>query len=98
MVAFEEGTATLGTATLNANGVATFTTTAPLAVGSHGITAVYDGDENFASSTSSPLNQIIDRGVTLTTLNPSVNLSIFSQPVTFTATVSEKGTVPLRIG
>src|SRR5207245_1711182 len=71
----EEGTATLGAASLDASGVAHFTTTSPLAAGSHLINAVYGGDENFVPSTSSPLNQIIDRGAALTTLKTSVNTS-----------------------
>ena len=39
-------------AALNASGVATFTTTTPLAVGSHSITAVYSGDGTYPTSTS----------------------------------------------
>jgi hypothetical protein len=49
-VTFMDGTATLGTSTLNVSGIATFTTTA-LALGVHAITAVYSGDNNFTGST-----------------------------------------------
>jgi hypothetical protein len=51
----------LGSATLNSNGTATFTTST-LAVGSHSITAFYGGDCNFASSTSPMLTQTVNAG------------------------------------
>src|SRR6202022_958176 len=54
-VTFKNGTATLGTGTLS-GGSATFTT-ATLTVGTHSITAVYNGDANFAASTSPALQQ-----------------------------------------
>jgi hypothetical protein len=51
----------LGSATLNSNGTATFTTST-LSVGSHSITAFYGGDSNFASSTSPILTQTVNSG------------------------------------
>jgi sugar lactone lactonase YvrE len=57
-VTFLDGSTPLGTATL-AGGVATLTTSG-LAVGSHTITAVYGGDGNFVSATSSALTEVID--------------------------------------
>src|SRR5262249_26059024 len=50
-VDFTDGSTVLGTRSLDASGVAVFTTSA-LAVGSHAITAVYGGDPNFLASTS----------------------------------------------
>jgi autotransporter-associated beta strand protein len=50
-VNFLDGSTTLGTGTLNGSGQATFTTSA-LSTGSHSITAVYAGDDNYAGSTS----------------------------------------------
>jgi hypothetical protein len=50
-VTFKDGPSTLGTGTLNGSGQATFTISA-LAVGSHAITASYDGDANFEGGTS----------------------------------------------
>jgi cyclophilin family peptidyl-prolyl cis-trans isomerase len=50
-VTFQDGTTVLGTATLGANGQATFQTSA-LTQGLHTITAVYAGDGNFTMSTS----------------------------------------------
>jgi Bacterial Ig-like domain (group 3)/FG-GAP-like repeat/Abnormal spindle-like microcephaly-assoc'd, ASPM-SPD-2-Hydin len=52
-VTFYDGTASLGTGTLNGSGVATLTTSA-LIVGVHPISAAYGGDSNFAGSNSAP--------------------------------------------
>ena len=57
-VTFMDGTTSLGTTALAA-GVATLTTST-LAVGTHSITAVYSGDANFATLTSSVLTQAVD--------------------------------------
>jgi hypothetical protein len=56
-VKFYDGATTLGTAKL-VDGVASFTTT-KLAVGTHPITAEYDGDAAFDESTSSVLDQVV---------------------------------------
>ncbi|HWQ32720.1 MAG TPA: MBG domain-containing protein, partial [Blastocatellia bacterium] len=50
-VTFKEGSTVLGTAALNGSGQALFTTTA-LGAGSHGISAVYNGTNNYLSSTT----------------------------------------------
>jgi hypothetical protein len=86
-VTFLDGTTTLGTGTLDGTGHAQFTTSG-LAVGSHSITATYDGSGNFNSSTSAALTQTVNRDGTTTVLVSSVNPSQVGQPVTFTATVT----------
>jgi sugar lactone lactonase YvrE len=48
-VTFQDGTTTLGTASLNSSGTATFTTSS-LAVAAHQITATYNGDSGFFAS------------------------------------------------
>lgn len=58
-VTFFDGGAGIGEGTLSGEGVATFTTSS-LAVGSHTITAKYNGDDNFSSSTSTPLTQVVN--------------------------------------
>ena len=50
-VNFFDGATQIGTGTLNSSGVATFSTST-LSVGTHSITAVYAGDTNFTTSTS----------------------------------------------
>src|SRR5207245_2559851 len=58
-----DGSARLGTGTLDSSGMATLTT-ASLAVGAHSITASYGGDTNFNPSSSSALSQIVNKGPT----------------------------------
>jgi Bacterial Ig-like domain (group 3)/Autotransporter beta-domain len=82
---------TLGTGTLNGSGQATLTTSA-LGVGSHSITAQYNGATNYATGTSSPLTQVVNPGATAVALGSSQNPSTFGQSVTFTATVTDSGT------
>jgi Bacterial Ig-like domain (group 3) len=66
---FKDGSTTLASkVTLNASGVATFSTSA-LNVGNNTITAVYSGDTNFAASTSSGAVVSITAAVTGTTLS-----------------------------
>jgi len=101
-VAFKDGTVTLGTATLS-TGVAKFTTTT-LAVGTHSITAVYNGSTTFTTSSSAALSQVVNKASTTTALVSSLNPSTHGQSVTFTATVKPQftgtpaGTVTFKDG
>ncbi len=85
-VTFKDGTTTLGTGTITA-GTATFST-ASLTAGSHSITAVYAGDSNYASSTSSAVTQVVNQASTTTTVTPSWNPSTVGLAVTLTASVT----------
>ena len=89
-VTFKDGTTTLGTGTLNASGVATYSTST-LSGGSHSITAVYGGDTNYATSTSGALSQTVNQASTSTSVVSSLNPSTYGQSITFTATVSSNG-------
>jgi MYXO-CTERM domain-containing protein len=86
-VTFSDGATTLGTAMLNAAGVATFSTST-FSVGTHALSAVYGGDANFATSTSAGLSQVVNKGASATTLASSSNPSLIGSNVTFTATVT----------
>jgi len=57
-VSFMDGSTMLGTGAVNANGVATFSTSG-LAAGHHTITAHYGGDTS-SKSTSAPLDQLVN--------------------------------------
>ncbi len=83
----------IGTATLNASGVATFSTTA-LTNGQHTITAVYGGDATryILGSTSGALTQGVQAPST-TAVTSSQNPSAYGVAVTFTATVTPGGSV-----
>lgn len=95
----------LGVVELDATGVASLTTD-ELGVDTHEITAHYEGDDDFSSWTSDPINQVVDQAQTTTTLVSSENPGTIGLPLTFTATVSvlepgagaPTGTVSFRAG
>jgi len=88
-VTFSDGATPLGTVALSGT-TATFST-ANLAVGTHPITATYNGDSSFLSSTSNTVNQVVNKAPSATALASSQNPSTFGQSVTFTATVTSAG-------
>lgn len=85
-ITFKDATTTIGTSAL-ASGTATFTTSS-LSKGFHTITAVYGGDPNYNTSTSSILNQTVGNANTTTTISSLPNPAVLGQTVTFTATVT----------
>jgi hypothetical protein len=89
-VSFHDGGAAIGSATLNASGVATFTTSS-LAVGSHAMTAVYGGSANDEASSSAALNQVVAAAAAMVTLTGTPNPANSGQEVTLTATVALGG-------
>lgn len=80
--------AVLGSGSLNASGVATYTTTA-LPVGTDAITAVYSGDANFASSTSS--------AVSVTVVQPQPDFTLATSPATITVVAGTSGSSTLTV-
>jgi len=88
-VNFDDGNTILGTATLDANGTAYFTTSA-LTAGSHSITAVYSGDNTFDGSTSDVLAQVVNAPPVIT-LGSGVTInagSTFTRSGSFTGSGS----------
>jgi hypothetical protein len=88
-VSFKEGATLLGTRALS-SGQAQFTTSS-LGIGTHSITASYNGYYDFNGSTSAPLTQTVNPVGTLSTtatLASSVNPLVYGQSLTFTATVA----------
>lgn len=84
-VTFKNGATTLGVKPL-AGGTATLAVSS-LAVGSHSITAVFNGNTNQLGSTSAVLTQKVKLAPTSVALISSRNPSLFGQTVTITATV-----------
>jgi hypothetical protein len=84
-VTFYNGTTILGTGTI-AGGAATFSTST-LAAGTYSITATYGGDMNFASSTSTAIQQVI--------VSPSFTLAF--SPSSLTITAGQSGTSTLTV-
>jgi hypothetical protein len=84
-----DGASPIGSGSLNGGNPPSFSiTVSTLSIGNHPITAVYAGGSNFSGSTSSVLNQAVNKDPTTTTVASSANPSVFGQPVTLTATVT----------
>jgi hypothetical protein len=97
-VSFYDGTTNIGNSNLNSSGVAIFTTST-LAVGTHSMTATYNGDANFAPSTSPLLYQVV-QGAIVSLSPPSLNfgnqtLGISSSPQN--VTLQNTGNINLTI-
>jgi hypothetical protein len=86
-ITYLDGANSLGTASLGAGGIATFSTSS-LTQGSHSITAAYGGDANFAVSTSSPLTQ---------TVNVAPDFTVAVSPSTLTVKAGQSGTLMLNV-
>ena len=86
------GSTLLGTATLNASGVATLTITS-LAVGTYSLTAQYSGNAIFLSSTSAAVSVTVSAQATTTSLTASPNPVTAGQTLTLTATVQGSGSI-----
>jgi autotransporter-associated beta strand protein len=88
-VTFRANGALLGTGTVDASGIATYTTTAgqlPAGV-TYNIVASYGGDGNYIQS-SANTTQTVTRVNSTTTVTSSAPTAVFGQPVTFTATIA----------
>jgi hypothetical protein len=105
-VTFRDGDAVLGTATIAAGGMASFTTRFA-APGSHAITADYSGDSQFGSSSQTVTEQVsvAARQATTTSLVGFPHRARRRQRVAFTATVrastatdTPTGTVTFAVG
>ena len=94
-VQFMDGVVELGTPqAVDGSAQATYSTSA-LTVADHSITAVYSGDGNYATSTSSVYHQVVNGGAaTTTTLGTSGTPTAYGDSVTFTATVAGGGVTP----
>jgi hypothetical protein len=90
MVTFEDNSVTLATNPLNAAGQALFRTAA-LGVGTHSVVAIYRGDRNFLTSSSTRVAQVVNRDATITGVKSNLNPSAAGQSVTFTGSVFAKG-------
>jgi hypothetical protein len=86
-VVFMDGSTVLGSAMLDANGMATLTVSS-LSVGDHSITASYSGDADDQASVSAALTQHVLMSHTATMLSSSMSSSTYGQAITFTAAVS----------
>lgn len=95
--AFMDGTTSLGSAGVNAQGVAT-RSVSTLTAGTHSITAIYSGDTNFLTSTSTALSQVIVAPDYSITANPSTLTLHRGQYGTSTLTITPTGGYTGAIG
>jgi hypothetical protein len=86
-VTFLDGGTVIGTGTINASGIASFTIST-LASGSHSITASYGGDSGYSAATSAILLQVVGKIPTVTTITLSAPAQLLHTGVTFTANVT----------
>jgi ELWxxDGT repeat protein len=85
-VAFSDGATTIGSATLNAVGRATFTT-ASLSRGNHAINANYGGDAHFLASADDNFGETVQKDATTAAVTASANPAVVSTAITFTLSV-----------
>ncbi|MFY9224977.1 MAG: Ig-like domain repeat protein, partial [Blastocatellia bacterium] len=86
-IQFKDGVTNLGSPVTLASGSASVQVST-LTTGSHSLTAVYSGDNNFNPSTSAAITQTVNKANTTTAVVSNANPSVFGQTVTFIATVS----------
>ncbi len=91
-VTFQDGSTNLQIVALNGAGVAQLTIDT-LTVGSHGIKAIYSGDTNTMTATSSTLTQTVNKDSSTTTLAAAPPSIKAGEPLTLTATVTNGGQV-----
>ena len=88
-VTFTDAGASIGSAVLNASGVAILTIST-LTPGSHSIVANYAGDGRAGASVSNPLVQVVKENTTVA-LSSNANPTQTLTPITLTATVANSG-------
>ena len=86
--ASEIGIGALGMPDSNGNATATFTTTSPLSLGPHSITAVYPGGLQSNPSSSCPVPLTVSADPTQTAVTSTSSPGYAGQPETFDATVT----------
>ena len=94
-VSFLDGATVLGTATINAQGYAVLAVPGRFwTVGTHSLTAVYNGDDADGGSTSAPVAELISIAASNVTLRSSLNPAGLGASISFTAGVTTTGGTP----
>jgi sugar lactone lactonase YvrE len=92
-VTFTEGATVLGTVSLDGSGHATLAVNT-LAVGGHTLAASYGGATNYATSSSAPLVQQVQKTATTVSVTQSATTVLAGMPVSFTVTVTSTTGIP----
>lgn len=94
-ITFFDGVSSIGSGTLNGPGTGAVTTVGFLISGPHSITATYNSDTNFATSTSAALTQNVAKAATSISLPVlSSGTPAYGNTVTFSATVTSTAGTP----
>ncbi len=96
-VSLMEGSTLLGSGTLAASAPGTASVTVPvstLAPGAHAITAIYAGDVNYTTSTSSALLETVTAASVQALLTAGASSVVATKPVTFSVKVTGNGGTP----
>jgi sugar lactone lactonase YvrE len=89
------GTVSLGSATINAQGVAVLNVPGSFwSVGTHQVTAIYAGDADNAGSSSTPVTETIHIATSTTAVTTSLTPAGLGASITFTAAVNTNGGTP----
>jgi hypothetical protein len=86
-VQFKDGSTVVATGTLDGSGVAAVAVDS-LAVGGHTLTAVYQSDDDFAVSTSSPVSQTVLQAQTTTDVSVTTASPVAGQPLSYQVAVA----------
>jgi len=92
-ITFLDGSTVLGTAPLNASGIATLTVSFSTP-GTHPLTASYPGAGGFSAATSPVVNQVVQNFATTATLTSSINPVLISSSTVLTATITSPAGTP----
>ena len=92
-IQFLDGGTAIGSGMLNPAGVATFATSS-LALGTHTLTATYNGDGYDSGAVAPSLSQLIQPTSVTVSLISSANPANFGSPLTFSAAVTGTGMQP----
>jgi hypothetical protein len=90
IVTFKDGFTPIGSSTIS--GASATISTSSLSVGSHSISAVYNGDSIYESTASSPITQTVNRAIAALSLSSSLNPSTYGSTLILTAGISRGAT------
>ena len=92
-ISIQDGTAILGTLTLDIHGSGALTIST-LSVGPHSIRALYGGDGNNGASSSAPVQETIEQIVTTTAVTSNASPAPAGSSIQLTATITPASSVP----
>ena len=93
-ITFKDGTNTIGSPVTVSNGVASLSVTT-LTVGTHSITAVYSGDNNYSTSASASVSVIVSLAPTTTSIAATPSTAPYGTSTLITVTVAPSGATGL---